>query len=93
MLFRSVVEDSAVVCDEWETPTVLAWTNNRWTATEVTENDEYGCMRQDIGRKITTYDLLMGGERENYTCTYVMRNGDVVKSTDIEDYINRVESV
>jgi hypothetical protein len=83
----NVVEDNAVVCDEWESPTKLAWVNNRWTATTVTENDEYGYMVSSVARKIETYDMLMGAERENYTCTYVMRNGDVVKSTDIEQYL------
>ena len=87
---HGVVEDAAVVCEAWEAPTKLSWVNNRWTATRITENDEYGYMRQDVERKIETYDMLMGGQRENYTCTYVMRNGDVVKSTDIEEYFKKV---
>lgn len=85
---HDAVDDDVKACDEWETPTKLAWVNNRWTASRVTENDEYGYLRQDIARKIETWDMNMGAERENYTCTYVMRNGDIVKSTDFEQYLN-----
>jgi hypothetical protein len=81
---HSVVEDSESACEEWESPIKLAWVNNRWTATRVTENDEFGFLRQEIARKIETWDMMMNGENENRNCTYVLRDGRVVKSSDLE---------
>ena len=81
----SVLDNDAVVCEEWESPIQLSWQGGRWTAIQVRENDEYGYMRQDIARQITTWDLLMGGERENTVCTYVMRDGKVVKASDLQE--------
>jgi len=80
---EQVVGDSATVCEEWESPTILAWVNSRWTATEVRVNDEFGSMRQDIDRRISSWDMLMGNGRENYTCTYVMRDGRILKESDL----------
>lgn len=68
-----VVADDAEICDKWETPTVLSWVGGRWVASQVTENDEYGYMRHEILRKIESWDMLMGGDRENYKATFIMR--------------------
>ena len=75
-----VVPDSASICEEWESPIKLVWTNNRWSATRVTENDEFSFLRKEIDRKIETWDMMMNGERENYDCTYVMCDGRVGKA-------------
>ena len=80
---HKVVPDSVSICEEWESPIKLAWVNNRWTATCVTENDEFSFLRQEIARRIETWDMMMNGERENYDCTYVMRDGRIGKVSDI----------
>ena len=85
----SILDDDAVVCEPWETPFNLFWEQGRWTARRTTENDEYGFMRQEVLRKVEEYDMLMQGGRENYTATYVMRNGDIVNSKDMEAYLTK----
>jgi hypothetical protein len=47
------------------------------------ENGEYGFMRSEIARQIQSWDLMMQGQRENYTCSYVMRDGRIVKESDL----------
>lgn len=82
----SVVEDNAVVCDEWETPFVLSWENNRWVARRTVENGEHGYMHQEIASKSEQYDMCMGGERENFKCAFLMLNGDLVPGDKLNDY-------
>ena len=80
----SIQDDDAVVCEEWETPTELFWEQGRWVARRTTENGEYGYMRQEIASKTEQYDMLIGGGRENYTVSYVMRNGSEVDTAGLE---------
>ena len=85
-----VVSDSTSVCAEWETPTKLSYVSGRWSAVKVTENtNEYGYMRREIERKIATWDMLPGNERENFNCTYVLRDGRVGKESDIVDMLEQ----
>ena len=79
----SIQADSAPIYEDWETPTQLMWKDGRWSAYCVTENGEYGYMRSEISRKIETWDMMMGSQRENYVCTYVMRDGRIVKASDL----------
>lgn len=69
----AILDDDAVVGDEWENPTQLSWTAGRWVAGKVTENGEYGYMRREIERKVEAWDMLMGGERENYKAYFILR--------------------
>ena len=78
----NVVPDSTSICEEWETPTKLSWLNSRWAALKVEENNELSCWNPKIERRIQTWDLMMQGQRENYNCVFVMRNGSVVKESD-----------
>ena len=71
----NIVEDNAVTHEPRESPFSLAWEGGRWLARRTTENGEYGFMRKEIEAKTEQYDMLMGGERANYTCSYVMRDG------------------
>jgi hypothetical protein len=83
----SIQADSAPIYEDWETPTQLEWKHSRWgncwTAARVTENGEYGYMRIEISRKIETWDMMMNSQRDNYVCTYVMRDGRIVKASDM----------
>ena len=80
----SIQDDDAVVCEEWETPTELFWEQGRWVARRTTENGEYGYMRQEIASKIEQYDMQMDGGRENYTVSYVMRDGSELDTAGLE---------
>jgi len=79
----SIQADSAPIYEDWETPTQLMWKDGRWSAYCVTENGEYSFMRSEVARKIQSWDLMMAGERENYVCTYVLRDGRIVKESDL----------
>ena len=80
----SILDDDAVVCEEWETPFELYWEQGRWIARRTVKNDEYGYMRSEIAAKTEQYDMLMGGDRENYIATYTMRDGRVLSNADLE---------
>lgn len=85
----AILDNDAVVCEEWETPFELFWKGGRWIANRTVENGEYGHMRREVERKTEEYDMMMGGERENYRAVYTMRNGDMVNSKDMEVYLNK----
>ena len=83
----SILDNDARVAEPWETPFELRWIGGRWVATRTVENGEYGYMRQEVERKTEEYDMLMGGERGNYRAVYTMRNGDMVTSQDMQQYL------
>lgn len=83
----SILDNDAVVCDPWETPTDLFWTNGRWVAMRTVENGEYGCMNRSVERKTEEYELEMGGGQANYRVVYTMRNGDMVTGAQVQEYL------
>lgn len=88
----SFEDDDATVCEEWETPIVLAWVGGRWTATRTVMNDEYGYMRMEISKKLESWDLMMGGERENYKVLYEIRDTrELVDSDGLSAYLESME--
>lgn len=89
----SFEDDDAVVCESWETPIILAWVGNRWTASVTRLNDDYGYMRMEISKKLETWDLMMGGERENYKVLYEIRDTqEMVDSEALSSYIKCMEA-
>jgi len=82
-----VVENTAKVCDAWETPFELHWKGGQWIANRTVENGEYSFMNRKVLRKTEEYDMLMGGGQENYRAVYTMRNGDVVDSQQVSEYL------
>ena len=86
-------EDDAIVCEAWESPIVLAWVNGRWSATYTRENGEYGYMRREIAKVIQTWDLMMGGERENFNTLYEIHGVEgLVDEETAMSYINELEA-
>ena len=85
----SILDDDAVVCDEWETPFNLFWEQGRWVARRTVENGEYGYMNRAVASKTEQYDMAMGGDRTNYSCVYTMRNGDSVNSSEVSEYLQK----
>ena len=84
LLAYDIVNDSAAEGEEWETPFSLYWEGGRWVARRTIDNGEYGYMRREIASKTEQYDMLMGGGRENYTVSYVMRDGSEVDNAGLE---------
>jgi hypothetical protein len=87
----SILDDDAIVCDEWETPFNLYWEHGRWVARRTIENGEYGYMRSEVASKSEEYDMHMAGERANYAVMYSMRNGDIVVGDKIVTYFAKGE--
>jgi hypothetical protein len=85
----AILDNDAVVCEDWETPFELRWIGNRWVATRTVENGEYGYMNQRVERKTEEYDMLMSGGRENYRVVYTMRNGDMVTGEQVNEYLSK----
>lgn len=86
----AILDDTAKVCAEWETPTDLFYTQGRWVAMRTTENGEYGYMRKEVLYKTEEYELLKNGERANYHVVYTMRNGQKVTSEELQSYLSKV---
>jgi hypothetical protein len=85
----AILDNDAVVCEEWETPFELRWIGGRWVANRTVENGEYGYMNQRVERKTEEYDMEMGGGRANYRVVYTMRNGDMVTGDQVSEYLNK----
>ena len=89
VLGHTIVEDTAVVCEPWETPYELRWTGGRWVANRTVENGEYGYMNSRVERKTEEYDMEMGGGVANYRVVYTMRNGDVITGDQVAEYFKQ----
>ncbi len=85
----SVADNSAVVCEPWETPYELRWIGGRWVANRTVENGEHGYMNSAVERKTEEYDMEMGGGVANYRVVYTMRNGDVITGDQVAEYFQK----
>lgn len=85
----NVVDNSTTVCDPCEPAFELFWKGGRWIANRTVENGEHGYMNARVERKTEEYDMLMGGGQENYRAVYTMRNGDVVNSQQVNEYLKQ----
>lgn len=84
-----VVEDSATVCEPWETVTMLSWENGRWVAREETLNEEYGYMHKDIAKRSVYYEMAMGGVQENTKVMYTLRDGREMSYQETMNFLNK----
>ena len=77
ILGYDIVEDDAVVCEEWETPMVLDYDADikEWRSTKLTINGDMGYMRSDIASKAESWIMRPKNEREDYRVMYVLKNG------------------
>ena len=85
-----VAEDSAKVCDDWESPIVMSYVDGAWRASKITENGEYGYMRKEIVRQTRTWTMLPGGEEENHVMEYVMEDGRTIPYSELKGYLEEV---
>lgn len=85
-----VAEDSAKVCEDWESPIVLSYVDGAWRACKITENGEYGYFRKEIVRQTRSWTMLQGGEEANHVVEYTMEDGKTVPYSELSNYIEEV---
>jgi len=78
ILGYDIVEDDAVVCEEWETPIMLEFDTmlKAWRATKITINGDMGYMRSEIAEKHESWMVLPKNDRDDYRVMWVMENGE-----------------
>jgi hypothetical protein len=89
VIYYRVVEDDAVVCEDWENPYILSWENNTWVCRQVQLND--GSFRKPVVSKVTKYTMNMGGDKSDLEVSYVVESGSVISYKDINNYIKGYE--
>jgi hypothetical protein len=77
ILGYDIVEDDAVVCEEWETPYVLEYDSmlKAWRMSRITINGDMGYMRSEIAEKHESWMALPKNDRRDYKVMWVMTNG------------------
>lgn len=85
-------DNDAVVCEEWDTPIVLAFDqeNQEWTAMKVTHNGDMGYMRSEIKIKTEKWTMLEGQERDEYTSQFLMADGQILSYQELEQFFKEV---
>jgi hypothetical protein len=78
ILGYDIVEDDAVVCEEWETPIMFEFDTmlKAWRATKITINGDMGYMRSEIAEKHESWMVLPKNDRDDYRVMWVMENGE-----------------
>jgi hypothetical protein len=81
-------DNDAVVCEEWDTPIVLAFDqeNQEWTAMKVTHNGDMGYMRSEIKIRTEKWTMLEGQERDDYTSQFLMADGQILSYQELEQF-------
>ena len=74
----NIMDEGQSVCEEWETPIQCHYINGKWTAMVQTDNRNMGWRRAEILQIEETYDMVAGGDRDNYKAEYLMEDGDLV---------------
>jgi len=88
ILGYDIVEDDAVVCEEWETPIVLAFDRDHqeWTAMKVTHNGDMGYMRSEIKVKTEKWTMLPENDRADYSSSFLMADGQILSYAELGKY-------
>lgn len=84
-----IVGDDEVRWEEWETPTILEYSQDLgWVARRDIVNDDCGYMQRDIACKTESWVILEGNIREegSYKCFYEMRDGSILPYEELEAY-------
>ena len=84
-----LVENSAKVCEDWETVTQIFITEDKVTTLKVIDNREDGWMRDEILEKTESWTMMPESERKDYSATYLMRDGDECNSeSDLKNWFD-----
>ena len=86
----SILEDDAVICDEWDTPIELMYSKSDscWYFTRFTKSD--GMFRAPIDSRFERW-VQQDGERSDYEATFYMNDGTVVAYEDLEAFFKNYE--
>ena len=84
----AVCEDNIIVCEDWECPNVIMINEDNYINTRITKNDEYGYLNKKIIEKHESFIMKEKGTSENYQIQYLLADGNLVKSENINDYLN-----
>ena len=90
----SILEDDAVVCEDWESPIELVYNKSDgcWYFTRFTKND--GSFRTPIASRFERWIQEEGSrERSDYEATFYMTDGSVVAYEDLENWFKNYESM
>ena len=91
-----IVGDDEDSWNEWETPTILEFSNELgWVATRhIINNDDYGYMRSDIASKFEAWVILEGNVREegSYKCFYEMKDATILSYEELEAHYSQKEA-
>lgn len=81
----SILDDDAVVCEEWESPTFLTCENGTWRARQVQDGRDSGFHRS-IKQVITEYALSPNGEQVDRVALYVTEKGALTYAEWMAEY-------
>ena len=84
----NIEDNDAVVCEEWDTPIVLAFDqeNQEWTAMKVTHNGDMGYMRSEIMIKTEKWTMLPENDRADYSSSFLMADGQILSYAELGKY-------
>lgn len=88
----SILEDDAVVCEDWESPIELVYnkSDSCWYFTRFTKND--GSFRAPIASRFERWIQEDGSrERSDYEATFYMQDGTCVDGSDLEAFFKNYE--
>ena len=86
ILEYKIVDNDAVVCEEWEAPKMITRQGEDFIALSVIKNDGY--MKKEIAQKCDSYTMSLEGKRENYQSSYTLTDGQVVSADNIAQYLS-----
>ena len=82
-----IVNQSKKVCEDWETPVQISQIGDSFVALKVTDNrDEYGYMRSEILEKTESWTMLPDSESEDYSSSFLMKDGDIVDYDGLKEW-------
>lgn len=89
-----MANDDAAVCEEWESPIQLFFTDGLWSAMKVDNNrGDMGYRREEILEVTETWNYESKGERSNYKSEYLMEDGARLPYSELNEWFNQLEVV
>lgn len=82
-----IVDQSKKVCEDWESPIEISQIGDSFVAIRIQNNrGEYGWMRSEILEKTESWTMLPNSEREDYSATFLMEDGDILDYDGLEEW-------
>ena len=82
-----IVPQSKKVCEDWESPIEISQIGDSFVAIRIQDNrGHYGCMKSEILEKTESWTMLPNSEREDYSATFLMEDGDILDYDGLEEW-------